>query len=58
MTGVKYKEKILQGALLLHTREFENNLGGQISVVVEDNARAILLECAEKFAIFCLDDHN
>jgi len=38
MTGVKYKEKILQDALPLHIRQFENNSGGQVPVVVEDNA--------------------
>ena len=38
MTGVKYKEKILQDALPLHIRQFENNSGGRVPVVVEDNA--------------------
>jgi len=37
MTGVRYK-KILQDALPLHIRQFENNSGGQAPVVVEDNA--------------------
>jgi hypothetical protein len=37
MTRVKYKEKIPQGALPLHIREFENDSGGQIPIVVEDN---------------------
>jgi hypothetical protein len=34
MTGVKYKEKILQDALPLYIREFENSSGGQIPVAV------------------------
>jgi len=37
MTGVKYKEKILQDALPLHIIQYDNNLGGQVPVMVEDN---------------------
>jgi hypothetical protein len=35
---VKYKEKILQDALSLHIKQFGNNSGGLVPVVVEDNA--------------------
>jgi len=58
MTGLEYKEKILQDDLPLHIREFENNSGGQIPTVMEDNASVCREVLAALIAYFIHTQHN